>query len=188
MSETATETYVPRLKTRYLEEVRPRLANELGLNLMAVPRLEKIVLNAGLGDSSREAKLMDDALAHMIVISGQKPVTTKSNKSIANFKLRAGMTVGAKVTLRGDRMWEFLDRLLSVALPRIRDFRGLSTKAFDGRGNYTIGVSDPLIFPEVDYDKVGQVRGLDITIVTTSETNEHGRALLEALGFPFRRD
>jgi large subunit ribosomal protein L5 len=184
----ATEVYVPRLKTRYRDEIRPRLAGELGLNVMAVPRLEKIVLNAGLGDSSREAKMLDDALAHMIVIAGQKPVTTKARTSIANFKLRAGMTIGAKVTLRGDRMWEFLDRLLSVALPRIRDFRGLSTRAFDGRGNYTIGVSDPLIFPEVDYDKVGQVRGLDITIVTTAETNEQGKALLEALGFPFRRD
>jgi large subunit ribosomal protein L5 len=145
-------------------------------------------LNSGLGDSAREAKLMDDSLAHMTVISGQKPVTTKARTSIANFKLRAGMTVGAKVTLRGDRMWEFLDRLLSTALPRIRDFRGLSTRAFDGRGNYTMGVSDPLIFPEVDYDKVGLVRGLDITIVTTAETDEHGRALLQALGFPFRRE
>jgi large subunit ribosomal protein L5 len=188
VTEVKQETYVPRLKTRYRDEIRPRLASELGMNVMAVPRLEKIVLNAGLGDAAREAKMMEDAINHMVVIAGQKPVTTKSRKSIANFKLREGMTIGAKVTLRGDRMWEFLDRLLSVALPRIRDFRGLSTKAFDGRGNYTIGVSDPLIFPEVDYDKVGQVRGLDITIVTTAQTDEAGRALFEALGFPFRRD
>lgn len=182
----ATETYTPRLKSRYFSEIRPRLASELGINLMAVPVVEKIVLNAGLGEASRDNKIMDDALAHLTVISGQKPVTTKSKKSIANFKLRAGMTIGAKVTLRGDRMWEFLDRLLSVSLPRIRDFRGLSRRSFDGRGNYTVGITDPLIFPEVDYDTVGQVSGLDITVVTTARNDEGGMALLKELGFPFR--
>ena len=183
----AVETSIPRLKLRYRDEIRPKLAEELGLNVMAVPTVEKIVLNSGLGDSARESNLLDDSVAHMAAITGQRPVVTKAKKSIANFKLRQGMSIGAKVTLRGDRMWEFLDRLLSVALPRIRDFRGLLPRAFDGRGNYTIGVSDPLIFPEIEYDKLGNVRGLDITIVTTARNDEEGLAVMEALGLPLRK-
>lgn len=183
----AVETYTPRLKSRFYEEVRPRLAEELGLNVMAVPILEKIVLNMGVGDSIREAKALDDAIADLTVISGQKPLITKAKKSIAGFKVREGMPIGVKVTLRGDRMWEFFDRLLSVAIPRIRDFRGLSVKQFDGRGNYTFGMTQQIDFPEIDYDKVGRVRGLDITIVTSATTDEAGRALLSAYGFPFRQ-
>jgi large subunit ribosomal protein L5 len=184
----AVETHVPRLKDRYYREIRPRLAEELGTNIMAVPRLVKIVLNSGVGEAPRESQLLEDATAHLALISGQKAAVTRARTSIANFKLRAGTSVGAKVTLRGDRMWEFLDRLLSVSLPRIRDFRGLSPRSFDGRGNYTIGISDPLIFPEVDYDKLGRVSGLDITIVTSAGDDETGRELLRSLGFPFRTD
>ncbi|MGH2704844.1 MAG: 50S ribosomal protein L5 [Actinomycetota bacterium] len=176
----------PRLKARYVEEIRPDLAGRLGLNVMAVPVLEKIVVNTGVGDAVKEAKVLDDAVAELAIITGQKPQITRARKSIAAFKLREGVAIGARVTLRGDRMWEFLDRLLSVALPRIRDFRGLSPRSFDGAGNYTFGVSEQLIFPEIDYDKIGKVRGMDITVVTTAASDEHGRELLKALGFPFR--
>jgi large subunit ribosomal protein L5 len=179
----------PRLKDRYLAELRPALQAELGVaNVMEVPRLEKIVLNCGVGRATQQQSLLDGALADLGVISGQKPAVTRAKKSIAGFKLRAGNAIGAKVTLRGDRMWEFYDRLVSVAIPRIRDFRGLSSSAFDGRGNYTFGVVEQLIFPEIDYDKIDSVRGMDITIVTTARTDDDARALLRALGFPFRRD
>jgi large subunit ribosomal protein L5 len=180
---------VPRLKQRYLAEVQGRLLKELGLaNVMQVPRFEKIVINMGVGKATAQPSLIEGAVKDLTVISGQKPVVTKARRSIAGFKLREGQTIGVKVTLRGDRMWEFLDRLISVAIPRIRDFRGLPAAAWDGRGNYTFGVNEQVIFPEVDYDRVDQVRGMDITIVTTANTNAHGRALLDAYGFPFRRD
>jgi large subunit ribosomal protein L5 len=186
MAEAAKDAYVPRLKTRYLTEVLPALQQELGIeNPMRVPRLEKIVVNAGVGDAIRDSKLLDAVVEDLATITGQKPAVTRARKSIANFKLRAGMTIGAKVTLRGNRMWEFLDRLLSTALPRIRDFRGLNQNAFDGRGNFTLGVTEQLIFPEIDYDKVVKVRGMDITVVTTAEDDEEARSLLRALGFPF---
>jgi large subunit ribosomal protein L5 len=187
MAEPKTQTAPPpRLKERYRQEVLPRLQRELELaNPMRVPRLEKIVVNMGVGDAIRDAKLLDAAVADLATITGQKPAITKARKSIANFKLRAGMSIGAKVTLRGARMWEFLDRLLATALPRIRDFRGLDPDAFDGSGNYTIGVTEQLIFPEIDYDKVVKVRGMDITIVTTAPDDDEARALLRALGFPF---
>ena len=183
----ATETYTARMRTRYLEEVRPKLAEDLGLSFMAVPRLEKIVIKMGVGDVLRESKALEDATNDLAVITGQKAQTTKAKKSIAGFKLREGQAIGAKVTLRGDRMWEFFDRLITLAIPRIRDFRGLSPKGFDGRGNYTFGVSDQTIFPEIEYDKIGKVRGMDITLVTTAKTNEEGKALLDAFGFPFRQ-
>jgi large subunit ribosomal protein L5 len=179
--------YVPRLLVRYRQELLPRLMEQRGYaNRMEVPRLEKIVVNMGVGDAVREARLLDAALDDLTVITGQKPIVTKARKSIAGFKLRQGMSIGAKVTLRGYRMWEFLDRLLSTALPRIRDFRGLTPEAFDGHGNYTIGVTEQLIFPEIDYDKVVQVRGMDITVVTTATNDDEGRALLVALGFPLQ--
>ena len=179
--------YVPRLKTRFREELVQRIMQDRGYeNPMQVPRLEKIVVNMGVGDAVREAKLLDAAVEDLQIITGQKVLVTKARKSIAGFKLREGMSIGAKVTLRGDYMWEFLDRLLSIALPRIRDFRGLAPNAFDGRGNYTIGVTEQLIFPEIDYDKVAKVRGMDITVVTTAQTDEEGRALLLALGFPLQ--
>jgi len=178
--------YTPRMRQRYREEIVPRLKDELGLaNVMQVPRLEKIVVNMGVGDAVKDGRMLEAAVADLEVITGQKPVVTKARKSIAGFKLREGMAIGAKVTLRGDRMWEFLDRLVSLALPRIRDFRGLDPKGFDGRGNYTLGVTEQLIFPEVDYDKVLKVRGMDITVVTTAADDDAGRALLIALGFPF---
>ncbi|HEX9824398.1 MAG TPA: 50S ribosomal protein L5 [Actinomycetota bacterium] len=176
-----------RLKEAYDQRILPRLQGELGLgNPMQVPRLKKIVLNMGVGEAAKDAKVLDGAIEDLQVITGQKPIVTKARKSIAGFKLREGMAIGVKVTLRGARMWEFLDRLLAVALPRIRDFRGLNPDAFDGRGNYSIGVTEQLIFPEIDYDKVDRVRGMDITIVTDAESDEHGRALLHALGFPFQ--
>jgi large subunit ribosomal protein L5 len=176
----------PRLKERYRQEVLPALQRELGMdNPMRVPRLDKIVVNMGVGDAIRDAKLLDAAVADLTTITGQKPAITKARKSIAAFKLRTGMSIGAKVTLRGARMWEFLDRLLSTALPRIRDFRGLDPEAFDGGGNYSIGVTEQLIFPEIDYDKVTKVRGMDITIVTTAQDDDEARALLRGLGFPF---
>jgi large subunit ribosomal protein L5 len=176
----------PRLKERYFREVLPALQRELEIeNPMRVPRLEKIVVNMGVGDAVRDAKLLDAAALDLAQITGQKPAITKARKSIAAFKLREGMAIGAKVTLRGARMWEFLDRLLATALPRIRDFRGLDPEAFDGGGNYSIGVTEQLIFPEIDYDKVVKIRGMDITIVTTAEDDDEGRALLRALGFPF---
>jgi large subunit ribosomal protein L5 len=177
---------VPRLKERYFREVLPALMRELEIdNPMRAPRLEKIVLNMGVGEAIRDAKLLEAAGADLATISGQKPAITRARKSIANFKLRAGMSIGAKVTLRGNRMWEFLDRLLSTAFPRIRDFRGLDPGGFDGSGNYSIGVTEQLIFPEIDYDKVVKVRGMDITIVTTAADDDEGRALFAALGFPF---
>ena len=183
---TATE---PRLKTKYDAELRSALQQELGLgNIMEVPRMVKIVLNCGVGKATQQASLLDGAVADLTQITGQKPLVTKAKKSIATFKLREGNAIGAKVTLRGARMWEFYDRLVSVAIPRIRDFRGLNPNSFDGRGNYTFGVTEQLIFPEIDYDKIDTVRGMDVTIVTTAETDEQGRALLRALGFPFRRE
>jgi len=178
---------VPRLKARYRDEIRSRLAAERGYpNVMAVPGMEKIVINVGVGDALKDGKLLDAALSDLEVITGQKALVTRARKSIAGFKLREGVAIGAKVTLRGDRMWEFLDRMLSTALPRIRDFRGLPLSAFDGRGNYTIGVTEQLIFPEIDYDKVVEVRGMDITVVNTAKTDEEGEALLRALGFPLQ--
>ena len=178
--------YVPRLKVRYRKELLPRLQRELGLkNPMQVPRPEKVVVNMGIGDSLKDGRMLEAAVDDLKVITGQRPVVTKARKSIASFKVREGMSIGAKVTLRGDRMWEFIDRLLSIAIPRIRDFRGLPLRAFDGHGNYTMGLTEQLIFPEIDYDKVVKVRGMDITIVTTAEDDERGRALLTALGFPF---
>jgi large subunit ribosomal protein L5 len=178
-----------RLQERYAAEVRPRLQQDLGLgNLLEVPRLEKIVINMGVGQATQQASLLDGAVADLAVITGQKPLVTRAKKSIAGFKLREGNAIGAKVTLRGARMWEFYDRLVSLAIPRIRDFRGLNPASFDGHGNYTFGVTEQLIFPEIDYDKIDTVRGMDITIVTTARTDDEGRALLRALGFPFRRD
>jgi large subunit ribosomal protein L5 len=181
-----SERYVPRLKVRYREEVLPRLRQELGFaNSMQVPRLQKVVINMGVGDALKDARMLEAATQDLAVITGQRPVVTKARKSIAGFKLREGMSIGAKVTLRGDRMWEFVDRLITVAIPRIRDFRGLSRRSFDGHGNYTLGLTEQLIFPEVDYDKVVKVRGMDITVATTARTDDEGRALLIALGFPF---
>jgi large subunit ribosomal protein L5 len=190
MSDTATETpAVPRLKQRYTDEIRAQLKDALGLtNIMQVPRLEKIVLNMGVGAATDQARLLEGAIADLGTITGQKPLTTRAKKSIAGFKLREGNAIGAKVTLRGDRMWEFLDRLISLAIPRIRDFRGLPPDSFDGRGNYTFGVTEQLIFPEIDYDKVDVTRGMDITIVTTARSNAEGKALLDAFGFPFKRE
>jgi large subunit ribosomal protein L5 len=185
----ATTVYQPRLRAAYDNEIRSSLQEELGLeNVMMVPKLVKIVLNMGVGDAIVQAKLLEGALADMEVIAGQKPVTTRAKKSVASFKLREGQAIGCKVTLRGDRMYEFLDRLISLAIPRIRDFRGMSPRAFDGNGNYTFGVTEQLMFPEIDYDKVDATRGMDITIVTTAKTNDAGRALLTAFGFPFRRE
>jgi large subunit ribosomal protein L5 len=173
------------MKVLFNEELIPRLMDELDLkNVMQVPRFEKVVINMGVGDAVKDGRMLEAALADLTVIAGQKPVVTKARKSIAGFKLREGMPIGAKVTLRGDRMWEFLDRLVTLALPRIRDFRGLDPDAFDGRGNYTLGVTEQLIFPEVDYDKVLQVRGMDITVVTTAKSDNEGRTLLMALGLP----
>jgi large subunit ribosomal protein L5 len=187
MAQTTRER--PRLKQRYETELRPQLQRELGLrNIMEAPRLEKIVVNCGVGLATQQPSLLDGAVADLSVITGQKPLVTRAKKSIAGFKLRAGNPIGAKVTLRGDRMWEFYDRLVSLAIPRIRDFRGMDLHAFDGRGNYTFGVTEQLIFPEIDYDSIDAVRGMDITIVTTAKTDEEGRALLTALGFPFRRE
>jgi large subunit ribosomal protein L5 len=185
----ATVRERPRLKARFDDEMRPELQRELGLpNVMEVPRLEKIVVNCGVGQATQQASLLDGAVTDLTIITGQKPLVTKAKKSIAGFKLRAGNPIGAKVTLRGDRMWEFYDRLVSLAIPRIRDFRGMSADSFDGRGNYTFGVTEQLIFPEIDYDNIDTVRGMDITIVTTATTDDHGRVLLRKLGFPFRRD
>ncbi len=179
----------PRLRVRYNSELKQGLQRDLGLaNPMLVPRIEKIVVNMGVGRAVAQPSLLEGAVRDLTLISGQKPVVTKAKKSIAAFKLRQGNPIGAKVTLRGDRMWEFLDRLISLAIPRIRDFRGLPTRGFDGRGNYTFGVTEQLIFPEIDYDKIDTPRGMDITIVTTARNNEEGRALLDAFGFPFRKE
>ncbi|HEY7661100.1 MAG TPA: 50S ribosomal protein L5 [Actinomycetota bacterium] len=181
-----SDRQTPRLKVRYREEVLGRLEEELGLsNPMEVPRLEKVVLNMGVGDALKDGRMLEAAVDDLTTIAGQRPVITKARKSIAGFKLREGMSIGAKVTLRGDRMWEFIDRLVSIAIPRIRDFRGLNPDAFDGSGNYTLGLTEQLIFPEVDYDQVVKIRGMDITVVTTARTDDEGRALLVALGFPF---
>jgi large subunit ribosomal protein L5 len=177
-----------RLKEKYQKEIRPALQKELGLtNLMAVPRLEKIVLNMGLGEATQNVKIMDPLVADLASVAGQKPVTTKAKKSIAAFKVREGMPIGAMVTLRGEIMYEFLDRLISVALPRVRDFRGVSTKSFDGRGNYTLGMRDQLIFPEVDYARVEKLKGMNVTIVTTAKDDNQARALLRQFGIPFRQ-
>jgi large subunit ribosomal protein L5 len=178
----------PRLKERYNDEIVARLREGLALdNVMEVPRLVKIVVNMGVGDGAADAKLVDAAVEDLRIITGQQPKVSHATKSIANFKLREGQPIGVSVTLRGDRMWEFFDRLVALAIPRIRDFRGLSPRGFDGRGNYTFGVTEQLIFPEIEYDKVVKVRGMDITFVTTARTDEQGRALLDAFGFPFRR-
>ncbi len=185
----STATLTPRLRTKYNEEIRLQLKETLELdNIMLVPKIEKIVLNMGVGDAVGQAKLLEGALSDMETIAGQKPVVTRAKKSLASFKLREGQAIGCKVTLRGDRMYEFLDRLISLAIPRIRDFRGLPPRAFDGNGNYTFGVTEQLMFPEIDYDQVDTTRGMDITIVTSAKTNEHGKALLEAFNFPFRRE
>ena len=179
----------PRLRTRFETEIKSSLQTELGLeNVMQVPRFAKIVINMGVGRATQQRSLLDGAVTDLTTITGQKPSVRKAKKSIANFKLREGNEIGAKVTLRGDRMWEFYDRLVSLAIPRIRDFRGMSPKQFDGHGNYTFGLTEQLVFPEIDYDKIDSVRGMDITIVTTAETDDQGRALLRALGFPFSRE
>jgi large subunit ribosomal protein L5 len=185
----STETITPRLKTRYREEILPGLREEFGhSNVHQVPRVVKVVVNMGVGDAARDSKLIEGAIRDLTLITGQKPQVTKARKSIAQFKLREGMPIGAHVTLRGDRMWEFLDRLLSTALPRIRDFRGLSAKQFDGNGNYTFGLTEQSMFHEIDQDKIDRVRGMDITIVTTATNDDEGRSLLRRLGFPFKED
>jgi large subunit ribosomal protein L5 len=187
MTVTTEARPVPRLKQRYRGEVAPALREQFSFgNVMQVPTVVKVVVNMGVGDAARDAKLIDGAVRDLSAITGQKPAVRRAKKSIAQFKLREGMPIGAKVTLRGDRMWEFLDRLVTIALPRIRDFRGLSPKQFDGAGNYTFGVTEQSIFHEIDIDRIDRVRGMDITVVTTASTDEEGRALLRALGFPFR--
>ena len=184
---TTAEKTLPRLKGRYREEILPALREEFGYtNVMQIPGLTKVVVNMGVGDAARDSKLIDGALRDLATITGQKPQLRRATKSIAQFKLREGMPIGAKVTLRGDRMWEFADRLLTIALPRIRDFRGLDGNQFDGRGNYTFGVSDQSMFHEIDPDSIDRPRGMDITVVTTATTNAEGRALLRHLGFPFK--
>ena len=186
MTTTATS---PRLKARYAEQIKPAMQEQFGYgNIMQVPGLTKVVVNMGVGEAARDSKLIEGALRDLTAITGQKPVVTRARKSIAQFKLREGMPIGAHVTLRGDRMWEFLDRLVSVALPRIRDFRGLSGKQFDGRGNYTFGLNEQSMFYEIDQDKTDRVRGMDITVVTTAANDDEGRALLKALGFPFKEN
>jgi large subunit ribosomal protein L5 len=183
---TATETYTPRMKTVYEQELRPRLKEELGLSsTMQVPRIEKITLNMGVGDAKTDSKLLDSALEELSTIAGQRAQMRRARKSVAAFKLREGMPIGARVTLRGERMWEFLDRLISIALPRIRDFRGLNPTSFDGRGNYSLGIREQIIFPEIDYDSIAQIRGLDVAITTSADNDDQARALLTALGFPF---
>jgi len=178
-----------RLKEDYKSRVAPALKEQFGYkNPMQIPQVTKIIVNMGVGEAATNSKLMEGALSDMAAITGQKPVTTRARKSISNFKLRDGMPVGCRVTLRGEQMWEFLDRLINVTLPRIRDFRGVSPKAFDGRGNYTLGLKEQIIFPEIDYDKVDKVRGMDITIVTTANTNDEGRALLKEFKMPFRKN
>jgi large subunit ribosomal protein L5 len=182
-----TTATAPRLKTRYRNEVTAHLTNQFGFkNRMQVPTMVKIVVNMGVGEAAKDSKLIEGAVRDLATITGQRPVVTRARKSIANFKLREGQPIGAHVTLRGDRMWEFMDRLLSVSLPRIRDFRGLSPKQFDGSGNYTFGLTEQVVFPEIEQDKLDRVRGMDITIVTSAKNDDEGRALLRALGFPFR--
>lgn len=183
-----TTIYVPRLKAHYNDVVKADLVKQLGVtNVMQIPTLEKIVINMGVGRATQQASLIDGAVADLTAISGQKPIVTKSKTSIASFKLRENQAIGAKVTMRGDRMWEFLDRLIAVAIPRIRDFRGLPAYSWDGRGNYSFGLVDQTVFPEIEYDKIDAPRGMDITIVTTAVDNAQGRALLDAFGFPFKR-
>ena len=178
-----------RLKERYQKEIAPAIAKEFAIkNPMAIPRIDKVVINMGMGEAIANAKILDTAADELRAITGQKPVVTKAKKSIASFKLRQGMPIGTMVTLRGDRMYEFLDRLVSVALPRVRDFRGVSPNSFDGRGNYTLGLRDQLIFPEIEYDKIDKLRGMEITIVTTAKNDEHSRELLKFLGMPFRKE
>ena len=178
----------PRLKTRFENELRGSLQSELGLsNIMQVPSLKKIVINCGVGKATQQGSLVDGAVADLTLIAGQKPAVTRAKKSIAGFKLREGQSIGVKVTLRGARMWEFYDRLVTLSIPRIRDFRGLNPKSFDGNGNYTFGITEQLIFPEIDFDAIDLVRGMDITIVTSANNDDEGRALLTALGFPFRK-
>ncbi|WP_332649166.1 50S ribosomal protein L5 [Lysinibacillus sp. 54212] len=177
-----------RLKAKYLNEVSPALMSKFGYkSVMQLPKVEKIVINMGVGDAVQNSKALDAAVEELTIITGQKPVVTKAKKSIAGFRLREGMPIGAKVTLRGERMYEFLDKLIAIALPRVRDFRGVSKKAFDGRGNYTLGVKEQLIFPEIDYDKVSKVRGMDIVIVTTANSDEEARELLTQFGMPFQK-
>ncbi len=183
---TTTDTYVPRLKQQYENEIRPQLKDELGLSsIMQMPRIEKITLNMGVGEAKTDAKQLDQAMDELTIIAGQRPQVRKATKSVAQFKIREGMPIGAKVTLRGARMYDFLDRLVSIALPRIRDFRGLNPRSFDGRGNYSLGIREQLIFPEIDYDTIQQVRGLDVTITTSAASDEQARALLQAFGLPF---
>lgn len=183
------DEYIPRLKEQYYATVRDELQKQFNYkNVMMIPKIEKIVVNMGVGEAATDSKAIDGAVADLRAITGQQPLITKARKSIATFKLRAGMPIGAKVTLRGDRMWEFLDRLLATALPRVRDFRGISPKSFDGRGNYTLGITEQLIFPEIDFDKIDHTRGMDITIVTTAATDEEGKALLDAFHFPFKAE
>jgi len=185
---TASTTETPRLREKYDNEIRDALKSQLGLgNVMQVPKLEKIVINMGVGRATQQPSLLEGAVTDMTRLAGQKPIVTKATSSIAGFKLREGVSIGCKVTLRGDRMWEFLDRLIAIAIPRIRDFRGLPATSWDGRGNYTFGVNDQTIFPEIDYDKIDAQRGMDITIVTTATDDEGGKALLDAFGFPFKR-
>ena len=184
-----SENYTPRLKSEYRAEIREKLNSEFNYdNVMQIPGVTKVVVNMGVGDAARDSKLINGAIEDLTLITGQKPQIRVAKKAIANFKLREGMPIGAKVTLRGDRMWEFLDRLLTVALPRIRDFRGLNDKQFDGNGNYTFGLSEQTVFHEIDQDKIDRVRGMDITVVTTAKNDDEGRALLKALGFPFKTD
>ncbi len=183
------DKYVPRLKEHYYSEVRDQLQKQFEYkNVNQIPKIEKIVVNMGVGEAATDSKAIDGAVADLRAITGQQPMVTRARKSIATFRLRAGMPIGAKVTLRGDRMYEFLDRLIAIAIPRIRDFRGISAKSFDGHGNFSMGVTEQLIFPEIDYDKIDHTRGMDITIVTTAPTNEEGKALLAAFHFPFKRD
>jgi large subunit ribosomal protein L5 len=183
---TAAPAYTPRLKRLYEEELRARLKDELGLSsVMQVPRIEKVTLNMGVGEAKTDAKQLDSAIEELTIIAGQRAQVRKARKSIAGFKIRDGMPIGARVTLRGSMMWDFIDRLISIALPRIRDFRGLNPGSFDGRGNYSLGIREQLIFPEIDYDQIAAVRGLDVAITTNAESDEHARALLGALGFPF---
>jgi large subunit ribosomal protein L5 len=187
--DAALDGYVPRLQQRYVEDVRPRLKDDLGLSsIMQVPRIEKITLNMGVGEAKTEARALDAAAEQLATIAGQHAQLRRARKSIAGFKLREGMPVGVRVTLRGARMWEFLDRLVSIALPRIRDFRGLTPRSFDGRGNYSLGVREQIIFPEIDYDEIDRIRGLDVTITTSAESDEHALALLRELGMPFVDD
>jgi len=189
VSTNGANGYAPRLKTAYQQEVRPRLKDELGLSsTMQVPRLQKITLNMGVGEAKTDAKMLDSAIDELTTIAGQRAHVRKARKSIASFKLREGMPVGARVTLRGDRMWEFLDRLVSIALPRIRDFRGLSPRSMDGRGNFSLGIREQIIFPEIDYDQIAGIRGLDVAITTSAANDEQGLALLRALGMPFQRE